>query len=412
MQKNQSQRAPRSGRSNNRPQGGNRRGGRGSSRRSGSRPKQYINPEKFINKNVKAVETEVYEPKHRFSDFGLIKQLENNLLQAGFRTPSPIQDQTIPIGLERKDVIGLANTGTGKTAAFLVPILQRRDAFRAPQSTLIMAPTRELAQQIDAEFKKFSGGMRLYSALCVGGMNITAQIRQIKRGPQLIIGTPGRLKDLMEQGVLTFEQLDTLVLDEADRMLDMGFIHDIKAIVRELPDNRQTMCFSATMSDGIKQIVHDFMHQPELVSVKTSETNDHIYQDVVAFSDEEHKRELLTELLARDEVSKVIIFGETKYGVQRLSDKLEKAGISAQAIHGNKSQSQRTKALARFASDKARVLVATDVAARGIDVPNVSHVINFDLPQTYDDYVHRIGRTGRGGSSGTALTFVPAKKRR
>jgi len=348
-------------------------------------------------------------PSHRFSDFALSDKLQHNLATAGFRAPSAIQDQTIPLGLAGRDVIGLANTGTGKTAAFLLPILQKLQTNRAPLSVLIMAPTRELAQQIDDEFRKFSLGMKLYSAVCVGGVNINPQIRQIKRGPHVIIGTPGRLKDLMGQNVLRLGNVNTLVLDEADRMLDMGFVNDIHAIVSQVPGKRQTLCFSATMNDGVKAIVHDFMHQPETVSVKVTETNDHIYQDVVAFADDAHRKELLVDMLRTNEFEKVIVFGETKFGVQRLSDKLEKHGIRSRAIHGNKSQGQRNRALKEFKTAEADVLVATDVAARGLDIPDVSHVINYDTPTTYDDYVHRIGRTGRGGKSGTALTFVPKR---
>jgi superfamily II DNA/RNA helicase len=377
----------------NRPQRGGRRG-------------QYINPALFVNKQIQALTAEQYVPEHRFTDFALHTNLKQNVAAAGFTEPSAIQDKTIPLVLDGRDVIGLANTGTGKTAAFLLPILDKLVRDRTPGSVLIMAPTRELAQQIEAEFKKFSVGIKAYSAICVGGVNINGQIRQIKRGPQVIIGTPGRLKDLLNQGILRLSNVHTLVLDEADRMLDMGFINDIRAIVSLLPTDRQTLCFSATMSDGIKSITRDFMRNPELVSVKVSETNDHIYQDVVGFDNDEHKKELLTEMLKTSDFEKVIIFGETKYGVQRLSDKLEKDGIAARAIHGNKSQSQRNRALHSFKSDEAKVLVATDVAARGLDIPNVSHVINFDLPQSYDDYVHRIGRTGRGGKKGIALTFV------
>ena len=391
--------------------GGAQRGrpqGRPQQRSRNRQNKQTINPARFVNKTVSERVLAVYEPVHTFNDFAFHDAIKQNVAAAGFVTPTAIQDQTIPLGLQDKDVIGLANTGTGKTVAFLLPLLSKLYTRRTVGSALIMAPTRELAQQIDAEFKKFSAGMKVYSAVCVGGVNITGQIRQLRRGPHVIIGTPGRLKDLLEQGILQLDAVKTLVLDEADRMLDMGFINDIRHIVGAMPTDRQTLCFSATMSDGIKAIVHDFMQQPELVSVKQSESNEHIYQDVVKYHDEEHKKELLIEMLQQDEYSKVIVFGETKFGVQRLSDRLEAQGISARAIHGNKTQGQRNRALASFKTNEANVLIATDVAARGLDIPNVSHVINFDQPQTYDDYVHRIGRTGRGGNGGTALTFVKA----
>jgi ATP-dependent RNA helicase RhlE len=383
----------------------------GKSRPSGrnkQRSKQSIHISKFINKDVaeRREEALAYEPAHRFIDFKLDGKIQENLLAAGFAAPSAIQDRTIPLALEGKDVIGLANTGTGKTAAFLLPILDQLASQRELESVLIMAPTRELAQQIDDEFRKFSRGMKLFSVVCVGGVNINTQLQGLRRRPHVIIGTPGRLKDHIDRKSLKLDHIKTFVLDEADRMLDMGFVNDIRAVAALLPKGRQTLCFSATFSDGIKAIVNDFMHQPELVSVKVTETNDHIYQDVVRYTDNNHKKDLLVELLQKDDFEKVIVFGETKFGVQRLSDNLDKLGIPSQAIHGNKSQGQRNRALRDFKTNKAKVLVATDVAARGLDIPNVSHVINFDTPQTYDDYVHRIGRTGRGGKSGTALTFV------
>lgn len=399
---------------NTRSFGGARNNNNGRRSFSGGRPqrnnrrRQNINPERFINKNVAEKVDEVSHPiTHAFTDFGLNDKLEASLTRAGFTAPSPIQDQTIPFAMEGKDVIGLANTGTGKTAAFLLPILNKLYRDRTQSSVLIMAPTRELAQQIDDEFRKFSQDMKLYSAVCVGGVNISGQIRQLRRGPHIIIGTPGRLKDLLGRNMIDTHNMTTLVLDEADRMLDMGFVNDIRDIMSQMPrEGRQTLCFSATMSDGVRAITRDFMKSPEVVSVKVSETNDHIYQDVVHFQDDADRKNILLEMLQSEDFEKVIVFGETKFGVQRLSDHLEREGISAGAIHGNKSQGQRTRALKSFSSNQSNVLVATDVAARGLDIPNVSHVINYDLPQSYDDYVHRIGRTGRAGKSGKALTFI------
>jgi len=373
----------------------------------GGRNKQRIDPARFINRSTKAVTEVAYESKHSFADFELLPVLQANLDSAGFKQPSPIQDIAIPLALAGRDVIGLANTGTGKTAAFLLPILNQLYRSRVPQSVLIVAPTRELAQQIDAEFKKFAQGMKLYSAVCVGGMSINTQMRELRRSPHIVIGTPGRLKDLFGRGVLRPNNMTTLVLDEVDRMLDMGFVHDVRSIVKLLPETgRQTLCFSATLSNDIQAIIHEFVHDPETVSVRMSETNEHIYQDVVHFRDDMHKKEILLNLLRDEAFEKVIVFGETKHGVQRLSESLTSSGITACAIHGNKTQSQRMKALASFQRNESKVLVATDVAARGLDIPSVSHVINFDQPQTYDDYIHRIGRTGRAGKSGTALTFV------
>jgi len=399
---------------NNKPSGGGFGGGRRRPSGGGSRgpKKQTIHPSKFINRATERVEKPAYEATHKFSDFALNTVLQRNLESLKFSAPSAIQDQAIPIALQGRDVIGLANTGTGKTAAFLLPILEKLNGDERRNSVLIMAPTRELAQQIDDEFKRFSRGLQLFSAVCVGGMNIERQIRDLKRQPHVIIGTPGRLKDLLERRVLRLNHINTFVLDEADRMLDMGFIVDIKHIAGMLPAERQTFCFSATITPAIQTIVQEMMKNPETVSVRTSETSEHVDQDVIEAFDKVHKLELLTELLKKDEFEKVLVFGETKFGVQRLADSLSKDGISSEAIHGNKSQSQRQRALNAFKSDRAKVLVATDVAARGLDIPDVSHVINFDQPQTYDDYIHRIGRTGRGGKTGKALTFVAPRHHR
>ncbi len=388
---------------------GARRGG-GFNRRGPS--KQSIHPSKFINKSTNDVQEQPYESTHKFADFALNAKIKYNLERIGFDQPTAIQDQAIPVALQGKDVIGLANTGTGKTVAFLLPILEKLYANREIASVLIMAPTRELAQQIDQEFKRFSGGMKLYSAVVVGGVNIDKQIREIKRGPHVIIGTPGRLKDLLNRKVLRLGNINTFVLDEADRMLDMGFLPDIKAIVGELPSQRQTLCFSATMTPTISSLVSDLMQQPETVSVRSGVTSDHVDQDVIEARDKLHKLEILQGLLQKDEFDKVLVFGETKFGVQRLAKSLSDKNIPSEAIHGNKTQAQRQRALKAFKDEKVRVLVATDVAARGLDISDVSHVINFDTPQTYDDYIHRIGRTGRGGKSGKALTFIEPRSHR
>lgn len=393
--------------------GGGNRGNTGGNRGGGRGPKkQTIHPSKFINKAAVAVEVAPYVPTHVFTDFALNTVLQENIASIGFTAPSAIQDQAIPIALTGCDVIGLANTGTGKTAAFLLPILEKLNGDEQRDSVLIMAPTRELAQQIDEEFRRFARGLKLFSCIAVGGTNIDRQIRELRRHPHVVIGTPGRLKDLMNRRELKLTNVNTFVLDEADRMLDMGFINDIRFVANLLPSDRQTLCFSATMTPTIATLVQDFMRDPATVSVRTGETSDHVEQDIIEAFDKVHKIELLEELLKQDEFEKVLVFGETKYGVQRLSDNLTKSGIPSEAIHGNKSQSQRQRALKAFKDQKVKVLVATDVAARGLDIPNVSHVINFDQPNTYDDYVHRIGRTGRGGKSGKALTFVEPSHRR
>lgn len=381
-------------------------GGRGG--RKGPQ-KKFIHPSKFINKAVALAEEVPYEATHLFADFPFGAELQHNITEKGYLVPSAIQDQSIPHIIDGRDVVGLANTGTGKTAAFLLPIIERQSGIMLRPSVLIMAPTRELAQQINEQFRDFSKGMELYSTLVVGGVNIDRQIRDLKRRPHVIIGTPGRLKDLIERRVIQLKNMTTLVLDEADRMLDMGFLPDIRRIVGAMPRERQTLFFSATMTPDIEALVHDFLKDPVTVSVRTGETSDHVEQDVIEARDKTHKIELLTELLEKEEYDKVLVFGETKYGVQRLSDHLDNRGIPSVAIHGNKNQAQRSRALKAFKDEKVRVMVATDVAARGLDIPDVSHVINFDTPQTYEDYIHRIGRTGRAGAKGRAHTFIDAR---
>ncbi len=395
---------------NGRPiSGGNRGRNRPSfQQKSGRGPKKaYINVDKFVNKASQYEHAE-YQPTNRFSDFAFCEKIQANIVRKGYDVPSAIQDQAIGPILGGQDVIGLANTGTGKTAAFLLPLLQRQlDDWRRAPSVLIIAPTRELAQQINEQFVEFQDGMNMYSALLVGGANIDRQIRDVRRRPDFIIGTPGRIHDLLSRGVLRLDGIACMVLDEADRMLDMGFLPAIRQILSHVPSDRQTLFFSATITPEITRLTSDFLNDPVTIAVRTSETSDHVEQDVVRFHDKEHKIELLTDMLSRDEYEKVVVFGETKYGVQRLAERLAGSGITAEAIHGNKSQAQRQRALQAFKNHQVKVLVATDVAARGLDIPNVSHVINFDTPNTYEDYIHRVGRTGRAGAQGKAHTFVP-----
>lgn len=383
--------------------------GQGRPARSRKQP-AAIHASRFINKAVAAADETPYEPQHTFHEFGLNAHIVATLDHIGYQLPSPIQDQTIPLGLSGRDVIGLANTGTGKTAAFLLPIIDKLISQRQLMSVLILAPTRELAQQIDEEFRRFSAGQKLYSVLVVGGVNINRQIQAVRRGPHVVIGTPGRVKDLIDRRVLRLASTTTFVLDEADRMCDMGFVRDIRTIEAELSRDRQTFCFSATMTPDVQSIVEEFMRDPVTISVVKNETNDHIEQDVVHARDRDHKFELLVDHLGRPGYERVIVFCETKYGAQRLADRLTKSQLPAAAIHGNKTQGQRERALKDFKSGRVNILVATDVAARGLDIPNVSHVINFDPPHQYEDYVHRIGRTGRAGKAGVALTFVMGQK--
>jgi ATP-dependent RNA helicase RhlE len=388
------------------------RGNFGMKRQNRSRVnnKKYIHPSRFINQAIQKSEEIPYQPENEFSDFGFNSQIIFNIESKGYKTMTQIQDQVIQLILDGKDVVGLANTGTGKTAAFLLPILNRQTGVTLKPRVIIIAPTRELAQQIDEQFRDFSKGLGLYSALIVGGMPIERQIRELKRRPNFIIGTPGRIKDLINRRYINLATVNTVVLDEADRMLDMGFLPDIKNIVSMTPTDRQTLLFSATITPDIARIIADFTNDAVTIQARTSETNEHIEQDVVEYRDKTHKVELLVEMLSGASYDKVLVFGETKYGVQRLSDHLDNSGFPSVAIHGNKNQSQRQRALKRFKVGEARIMVATDVAARGLDIPNVSHVINFDTPQCYEDYVHRIGRTGRAGASGKAFTFIESRR--
>lgn len=363
-----------------------------------------FDPTQFINRNPVEVKEETYVPTHQFSDFEVDNRIKQTLKKMGLTTPSPIQDQTIPLILEGKDVVGLAQTGTGKTAAFLIPLIEQTKQH-TKEITLILTPTRELALQIDAEFRKLTPSFTFFSTVCVGGTPIGPQVRQLKKTNQFIIGTPGRVKDLIERGVIRTHAIRAVVLDEADRMLDMGFIHDMKDILGSLPPVKQTLFFSATMDDTTSKLVNDFMTDPVTVSVKKKDVTNSIKQDVVSFS-REKKFDTLVSLLKKDEFERVIIFGAMKHSVEKLSKLLTDSGVPAESIHGNKTHGQRQRSLSRFKSGNAKVLVATDVAARGIHVDNVSHVINYDLPGTFADYVHRIGRTGRGNKRGEALTFV------
>ncbi len=347
---------------------------------------------------------EVYTPKHTFADFAIDERIKANIAAKGYVTPTPIQDQIIPHVLEGRDVVGIANTGTGKTAAFLIPLLNKVVQDRS-QRILIIVPTRELAQQIEEEYLGFARGSGFLSASVVGGANINPQKRRLRDDPYFVIGTPGRLKDLMSQRALDLSKFQTVVLDEADRMLDMGFIHDMKFIMSHMSRERHTLFFSATLSREIEALVGNFLNNPVRVSVKTGDTSASVHQDVVRTSGKQ-KIDVLHDLLIQPEFSKVLVFGRTKHGVEKLSKTLQQRGFTAESIHGNKNQNKRQRALSDFKGNRVQVLVATDVAARGIDVADVSHVINYELPTTYEDYVHRIGRTGRGGKRGKALTFV------
>lgn len=399
------------------PSRGNSRGGsfgssrgpsRGPSRAAGgrgARKGQHIDISKFINKTVITEEAVVFTPEHLFKDFLIDERLKQNILTKGYNEPTPIQDRVIPHILHGHDLVGIANTGTGKTAAFLVPLINKV-LLNPKEKVIVLAPTRELAQQIEMELKGFVKGFKIFSVCCVGGAPIGRQISDLRYQNNFIIGTPGRIKDLIERKCINLAEFKSVVLDEADRMLDMGFIHDMRYMLDLMPKERHTLFFSATLSPEIGALIKDFLREPVMVSVKTQDTAKNVEQDVVRLKPGEDKLEVLHNLLIQPEFKKVLIFGRTKHGVEKLSVALTKKGFKAQSIHGDKSQGQRQRALDTFKRGMAQVLVATDVAARGLDIASVSHVINFDIPETYDDYVHRIGRTGRAGQKGKALTFV------
>jgi len=364
-----------------------------------------INPSRFVNKAVITEEVEHFVPEHSFQDFELDTRLKKAITLKGYQTPTPIQDRAISHILKGCDIVGTANTGTGKTAAFLVPLINKV-LLNPRERILTVVPTRELALQIEDELKGFTKGMRVFSVSCVGGAGIGRQIAELRHQPQFVIGTPGRLKDLINRKMINLAGFKTIVLDEADRMLDMGFINDMRFVMAGMPKERHTLFFSATISYEIEKLISEFTREPVRISVKTRDTSKNIDQDVVRIEQGKNKIDVLQELLKKSEFNKVLIFGRTKHGVERLSNMLVRNGFKAESIHGNKNQSKRQRALAMFKNSHVQVLVATDVAARGLDIADISHVINYDLPATYDDYIHRIGRTGRADKMGKALTFI------
>ncbi len=377
----------------------------GSRKRSNRFSGKKIDISEYIKRSVPNNAVEPYVSKNIFSDFGFCSQLQDNLEKKKYSVPTPIQDQAIKLILEKNDLIGLANTGTGKTAAFLLPLIERVQRNN-DEKILIIAPTRELAIQIDKEFCSFSNETNLSSAICVGGNPIHKQIYRLKRNPNFVIGTPGRLKDLSNRKLLKFNSFQNIVLDEVDRMLDMGFINDIRTIMNSLPQKRQTLFFSATLPEKIKKLANQFLTNPVTIKVKTKDIGENILQDTVQIKNKSEKLDKLKNLLKQPEFTKVLIFTETKREVEKLALDLSKSGLTSASIHGDKKQSQREKSLASFRKNCCKILVATDVASRGLDINDISHVINYTVPRTYDDYIHRIGRTGRALKSGRALTFV------
>ena len=359
----------------------------------------------FIRKANQIVTEETQSETQNFEGFNLHELLKQNISLLGYLKPTPVQSQSIGPILEGRDVIGLASTGTGKTAAFLIPLIHKIYLNRS-QKALIIVPTRELALQINQEFRDLSRNMGLFSAFIIGGTNMRRQIQDLRRNPHLVIATPGRLKDLIERKAIYLENYSYIVLDEVDLMVDIGFINDVKFFISLMPRVRQSLFFSATIPAKIQEILRCFVTNPVTISVKKQDTSENVMQDVIRVERMEKKIDQLHDLLIKDGFNKVLIFGRTKHGIEKLNKELEFRGFKVGAIHGNKRQSQRQRVLQSFKQNEIQILLATDVASRGLDIDNVTHVINYDLPQTYDDYIHRIGRTGRAGKTGCALTFV------
>ncbi len=392
--------------SHHRPSATRRPGARPPSRRPKNN-KQTINPNRYV-KAANPAQTGDYTAQNNFADFAIHPLLKNNIAVKGYKTPSEIQDKTIAPGLSGRDVVGVADTGTGKTAAFAIPILNKLMHDRNSQA-LIIAPTRELALQIEGQCKLLAQNSGLTGALIIGGMPMGRQVSALKNGASIIIGTPGRLKDHVKHGSLSLSKCHMVVLDEVDRMLDMGFINDVRFLLDLLPAERQSFFFTATLSPEINTLIGGFAKDPVTINVKAGETSDNVHQDVIAYETKPQRLDLLHDLLLRSDVKKTLIFCEMKYGADRLAKELVARGFAADALHGGKSQGRRGRALDSFRDSTIHILVATDVAARGIDVIDITHVINFDEPHSYNDYIHRIGRAGRAGRIGHALTFVEIK---
>jgi len=350
-----------------------------------------------------------------FENLNIIAPILQALARKGYSEPSPIQEKAIPFLLEGKDVFGCAQTGTGKTAAFAVPILQllnqkEVNGKRPGIKALILAPTRELAIQIDDSFRDYGKGLKLTHTVIFGGVSQSKQTQALRAGVDIVVATPGRLLDLMNQGFVKLDRVEYFVLDEADRMLDMGFIHDIKRIIPKLPAKRQTVFFSATIPDEIKSLAASLLNNPVQVQVAPVSAPATAVKQTVYYVEKSDKNALLHEVIEKEKISHALVFTRTKHGADKVAKELNRKGISAEAIHGNKSQNARQKALTGFKNRAIRILVATDIASRGIDVDKLTHVINYELPEVPETYVHRIGRTGRAGESGIALSFCGSEE--
>lgn len=364
-----------------------------------------INPDLLVKQAVR-VETDPFVAEQNFSEMPLSQSLKNNIKIKGYVEPTEIQQKSINDLISGRNLIGIAATGTGKTGAFLIPVIEKMLA-NDNTTCLVVVPTRELAMQVEDEFKSLTKGFKLFSACFIGGTSVNSDVAKARKKNHLIVGTPGRLNDLASRGALRLGNTPVLVLDEFDRMLDMGFINDIKKIIALMKNRKQTMLFSATYEKSQKKIISEFVQNPVRINVSNvNNAADTVEQDILRVGVNENKFQVLHNLLSGEGFDKVILFAETKRHVDKISKQLRKSGINSDVIHGNKSQNYRIKAIRLFKTGKTRVLVATDVAARGIDVDGVTHVINYQLPQTMDSYIHRIGRTGRAGKKGMAYTFV------
>lgn len=367
-----------------------------------------LNPDMLVKKAME-VNEETYAPGRSYEDMPLTPAIKSILEQKGYTHPTEIQDKAIEKIMEGNDLLGIAKTGTGKTAAFLLPIIHRLETTHKQQKfqSLVIVPTRELAVQVEQEFRSLTTGLHLRSICCIGGTSVNTDMQQLSRPLHLIVGTPGRLMDLYNRAILDFSRFEVLVLDEFDKMLDMGFVKDVERIAALMTARKQTLLFSATINKAQQPVIDKLLRKPVVVKVSTGEaSSDHIDQNIVKVGEHEDKFVVLCKMLKQREFEKVLIFAETKRGVSRLCKKLKNAGISADEIHGDKAQNYRLRALDKFRAGLVKVLVATDVAARGLDITDVSHVINYQMPMSLDSYIHRIGRTGRAGKSGIALTFV------
>lgn len=381
------------------------------SRNRGYKKNSYANSSGYLNesfyiKKADEIKTEsAYVSDLKYEELAVDSQLKKNILNKGYLTPTPIQDKSINLILEGRDLIGVAKTGTGKTAAFLIPLIQKVLQNRN-EKVLMVIPTRELATQINMELKALTANTSIFSVVCIGGTNIYSQVRSLTYAYNFLIATPGRLKDLLQRNAVKLNNVKYVVLDEVDRMFDMGFGNDVRYLLEEVPKPRQSLFFSATLSPNIEQLFARYLNNPIKIEIKDIINQNNIDQNIIRVTKDKSKIEVLHDLLIKQEFKKVLIFGKTKWGVKAMHRELEVRGFKVDSLHGNKTQYQRQKSLNLFKENKVNILVATDVAARGIDVTDISHVINYDLPATKEDYIHRIGRTGRANKKGVALTFV------